>query len=154
MQEAQLLSAVEGAVREPVFTIRTTRFEIFKLLPEEAFDVWEDIRMALGKSMASVSGEGTSVESMIVQVALGIPKETLAIVREALFKHVQFTNAAAQTPCVLASNVGMAFDGLDVIHIYEVLVRSLAVNFTESILELLSVMEGGAPGSVSPPIKT
>ena len=142
-----------------------------KMLPMEAFELFEDLRAGLepmAPAIAVLIGsadvlddagnfriEKAKVHAIAPAVSLlaKFPKETIAIAKARLFQFVTFKSAKVPTPAKISASPGDAFDGLNFTHIYEILGRALAVNFTESLAELLSPYIA-LVGSASPPSST
>lgn len=114
-----------------------TDFEIRRLLPEEAWECFEEVREAIGARVVTLHGFG-SVNTMIVGVLLSLPRPTVKSIRSQLFSEVYFTNRHQKTQAPVDGNIPTAFSGLKPISIYEVLVRAFTVNFSDSLTELLS----------------
>ncbi len=123
---------------ETEFEIDGTRFFIAKLPAMAAYDLMELIRHELGKSQALVMPEGgeDATVSGLLRVVLSLDPSFVKMVRRKLFERVSFANARATKPQQLAGAEDMAFDGLEPVAVYEVLVRCLAVNFTPSLRAL------------------
>lgn len=133
-------------------TIGGTTFRITKLLPMEAFDTLEILREAIGgRAAGMIAGmtlaQGDSSAAVInravgtlIGVLIAVPAAELKEVRNQLFAQVSFTNGTAQTPQPVAGNEGMAFQGLEAVHVYELLLRAFVVNFTESWDAIASLM--------------
>ena len=148
-----------------------TKFTIGKLLAEENFELMEILRPALGdklhdlldKGLQEHKGEDAAKKQKqrtqdfavaMITAILGLPAPVIRDVRERLFRHVSFTNRLAVDPMVLAEDTGTAFVDLEFIHIYEMLVRCMAVNFTQSFRDLASRFGAPLPNSPSPNTKT
>ena len=143
---------MEQARASNTVTIRDTTFTIHKLLPMEGYRVWEPLRVELfdRASRAAISLDTSSVAA-IVGIILSVSEPVLERVRVKMFEQVFFRNQTAQTEMTLTGNEAMAFQNLEVIHVYEIIVKCLAVNFTPSLLELLSLMDRVLPSSPPPP---
>ena len=117
------------------FEIGGTRFFIAKLPAMAAFDLLELIRHQVGKSAALAVPEGSEDESVgaLLKMVLSLDPAFVARVRQRLFEKVSFSNERVSTPLKLAGAEDMAFDGLEPVAVYEVLLRCLAVNFTASL---------------------
>ena len=116
-------------------TIGDATFMFEKLLPMEAFRAFEGIRPGLASAFDSAPAQETD-EAFLKQVLkalLATPVETVDFAMAALFRSVKFTNAATKTPTRVSGMEDTAFMGLEPIHIYEVLGRAFAVNFTGSL---------------------
>ena len=148
-----------GELLEAECQIGDTRFHLDKMGAMEAWRVLEVIR----KEASNVAGlpitdlmtqlRGATMDDAIrigAKVALaviGLPVPFVEGLRKTLFKHVRFTGNGAQTPQMLMGAEDMAFNGLEPVAIYEVLVRSLAVNFTPSFAGLAGQICKVAPPS-------
>ena len=77
---------------------------------------------------------------------LSVDPVGLENVRKYLFAEITFTNANAKTAMPLAGNEGLALSGLEPVAVYEILMRALAVNFTESFSAILSRLVPQAAG--------
>lgn len=151
--------------------IKGVRFQIRKLLPDEAFDLYETIRPALstiGKidwgPLELTSGDAfkesvknlttKQIITICMDVITAIPTETVKAIRPQLFKHVLFTSESVPTARPLHGNVDVAFKDLGPFYIYELLIRSLAVNFTESWADIESRLFSGSLDSIPSPSET
>ena len=158
------------AITDREVKIKEITFYFEKMLPMEAFELFEDLRSGLEPLAPSIavffnsdvldeSGQFNVSKAQIHAVApivslLGkLPKETVALAKARLFEHVTFKSPAVPTPAKISDSPGAAFDGLNFTHIYEILGRSLAVNFTDSLADLLSPYLVRPP-SDSPPLDT
>ena len=150
--ERSALDALATSLDEREIVIGETTFRIAKLLPMDAFAVLELIREALGERLASLDADAQTPSTAIVSIVLALPRETVEAVRTRLFRSVTFTNRMARTARPLHPDEAMAFQGLDPIAIYEVLIRSFAINFFDSFRGLRSRIP--AAESTSPPLAT
>ena len=117
------------------------KFTIGKLLPMEGFKVFEMIRPGLKDALGVDDGDGEATANPIktvLNIACAAEPEMVEKVRSAMFRHVRFTSPDVPTPTVLLSNEDTAFKDLEPYHIYEILVRTLTVNFTGSFSALMS----------------
>ena len=131
-------------LQQQQFSIGATHFEISKLLPQEAYTLLERMRVALAPGLGShdwsVSDTAMGVIQALILVVANIPPSQLESIRDEMFSQVHFTNETAKQSLPLAGNIGLAFENLEPVHIYEVLLRCLAVNFTGSLRAILSLM--------------
>ena len=143
-----------GGLLEAECEIGDTRFMLDKMGAMEAWRVLEVIR----KEISNVAGlpitdlmtqlrgadmdDAIRIGAKVAMAVMGLPVPFVEGLRKTLFKHVRFTGNGAKTPQVLAGAEDMAFNGLEPVAIYEVLVRSLAVNFSPSFA-------GGLPDLIS-----
>ena len=147
--------------------IGDVQFFIGKMLPGEAFALFEDIRPGLkaisGAQMPNLgmltAGDKVSPELAgafilsAVDVISSLPKEIVAIAKDRLFRLITFTSPSYPTRTRLDQAEEGAFVDLDFIHIYELIGRSFAVNFTGSWDALKSRLPA-APPSPPPDTKT
>ena len=151
--------------------IKGVRFQIRKLLPDEAFTLYETLRPALSTvskidwgPLELTSGDAfkasvatlttKQIITICMDVITAIPADTVKAIRPQLFQHVLFTSEAVPTPRPLHGNVDVAFKDLGPFYIYEVLIRSLAVNFTESWADIESRLFSSSPASIPSPSET
>ena len=114
-----------------------TKFTLSKMPGTIAWDTLEDIREALSDPILKRSNDARGV---MEQILLALPKQFTRRLRDRMFQYVTFTNSIARTPLTLAGAEETAFDAIDAepVAIYEVFVRSLAVNFTGSYRDLVA----------------
>ena len=112
----------------------STAFRIGKMPALAGWDVLEEIRVESGGQL-NVEHEG-GVRTAFAAVLAGFSRPFVARLRTTLFEHVSFTNELATNPQVLAGAEDMAFNHIEAEpgHVYELLLRCLAVNFTPSFL--------------------
>ena len=137
------LNGIGGDLTKTEFEIGGTRFAVAKLPAMAGFDLLEAIRHELGKSQAlslptEVLKEDDRSIATFLKIVLSLDPAFVRQVRQKLFEKVAFSNTQVPTPQQLAGAEEMAFDGLEPIAIYEVLLRSAAVNFTSSLDALVS----------------
>jgi len=109
-----------------------THFRIEKLPAMAAFDVLEQIRVALGGVWPDVDLD-SGVGSGMLGAILRIPKDELAQIRAALFRAVFFRSPKVRgQEATLAGMEDMAFEGLEPVSVYRVLIGAVAVNFRDS----------------------
>ena len=132
------------SLTETEVEIAGTRFFIAKLPAMAAFDMMEIVRHELGRSQAGAlqNGEPDAMFPGLINMVMSLDPTFVSQVRRKLFERVSFANTRASTPQQLAGAEDMAFDGLEPVAVYEVLVRCLAVNFTPSLHALGSRFNG------------
>ena len=140
------LASLGDGLTDSEFSIGDTRFTIVKFGAMEAWRVLERIRKELAATDISI--DGIDGGNTLLRSVLALDPMFVERLRQDLFKAVQFRNARAQSPLALAGSEDMAFDGLEPVAIYEVILRSLAVNFTASFHALASRLGGeGSPAT-------
>ena len=134
---------------EPECQIGETRFFIDKLGAMEAWRILERIRHELSRTPLELTD--TTDVGVLVRAILALDPVFIERLRRDLFEHVRFVNTKALSPQPLAGAEDMAFEGegVEPVAVYEVLVRSLAVNFTASFGAVVSQF-GDEPPSSSP----
>ena len=125
----------------PEFTLtgkegKQTAFKIRKLLPMEGFELLEELRVGF------IAGDPSSMAAALI----GYPKDHLKKIRNIIFHFVDFKNDRVSQWTKLTGQEGTAFMGLLPVHIYAVLGRALAVNFFESLDEILSLFPSEETG--------
>lgn len=108
--------------------IEGVKFSFVKKPAMAGKDVWEALRVGIAEVVGEVP-EGSAGEMAFMQIAMGLPRETFEETRVALFEDVTWQSKDSPTPAVLLGDEDMAFQGLEVVHIYEVWARACAVNF-------------------------
>ena len=140
-----------GSLDEREFTISETRFIIEKLPALEGWHCLETIRAELGsigldqiivtiREQQTAMGRGktedaaTREQEVIAAVILVLGKLGVRFIdelRKTFFARIRFASPSTTVQPLAGAEV-MAFNGLEPISIYEVLVRSLVVNFFDS----------------------
>ena len=114
---------------EPKCVIGNMTFSFRKIKPFDAFFIADKIREELAQvAMEDVVANGTGTA---LDLILGVAKVRAGFVRDMcseMFPHVYFTDGTGDA-MVLSGNEDRAFGNLQLTDIYQVLVRSLAVNF-------------------------
>ena len=146
------------AAREVTFGDVTFRFG--KLLAEEGFELFEQLRPGLSPALQKIEltpdlFEGTEEEikkkvlgfifRLALQVFATLPPEIVKIAKTPLFRQVTFKSPADKRVLVLAGNTALAFKDLEPIHIYQVIVRAFWVNFRSSFSDLEFLMGSENP---------
>ena len=124
-----------SSLLEQRVTLGTTEFQIRKLLPMDAFDTLELIRAAIGSTMDAASLLAMAQRdplAAVVQLVMRLTPASVATIRRRLFRELSFRNRQYRDWTPVDGNEGNAFMDLQPFHVYEMLVRTLAVNFIES----------------------
>lgn len=153
----EMLNGSEGLKKalsdfaKPEFAINKRKFRISKMGALAAFELGEKIRFALSKvdiDPKNVSQGAQTAETLMmvfVQGVLSLDPETVKEIREALFETIDFSGDDVKKGWLnVGSNPDMAFNGLEAAHIYELILRALAVNFFGSFSGLISAL-GDSP---------
>ena len=139
------------ALLETEFSIGETRFVIGKMKAMEGFACLERIREQVGKSLG-LEVSIASTPAALLRIVLSLPTTFIETLRVQLFRHVRYQNANAVTLAPLKGSEDTAFDELEPSAIYEVLARSLAVNFTPSFRGIAETISNlGSQESTSSP---
>ena len=153
--------------------IGNTTFYITPMPALDAHDLFEEIwdelglkldaglaqDMAAGVAVAAVGQDNDIVDvsflaipalAEIINKVLQVRRPFKGRLRGKLFQHVTFTNETAITRQDLAKAEAVAFAKLPAIAITELMVRCLAVNFTESWEYVASILPKPAPQDTDP----
>ena len=154
--------------RESRTVINGVEFQFRKLLAMDAYDILEDIRVSvngqvIATAMASMDAGGGVTPQKIGMAFAALPrvigKTELARIRAKLFTCVDFRLQDAKrdsmAPIIsdLTNDEPKAFGAAGPLAVYQVLARSLAVNFTEHFSDLLSALDLGAEDTPATPIQ-
>ena len=125
-----------------------TRFEITKLPAKPAHRLWRETVHAATQTtlidavskadVADQPGVMAEITTIVIKGILGLDVDFLDHLQSQLFQHVRFTNASARTQQKVAGAEDTAFAGLEPVDIDELMVRAFAVNFTPSLLKIVS----------------
>ena len=109
-------------------------FYFDKIPALKAWDILEYIRANAGRTLASTElGTGSASGMQLLQALIGVDADFVKRLRSKMFAHVYFVRpGVALTKQRLAGAEEIAFLDLDAMDIYQVLGRSLAVNFLHS----------------------
>ena len=132
------------------FEIGQVRFNVQKLPAMAAWALMEQIRRELGRTSAEVVALGNTAASnddeeeatgltwgTVIQMVLSLEPVFVDGVRKKLFERVEFQrDDTARTPQKLAAAEDMAFEDVEPLAVYEVLLRCLVVNFSPSLRAL------------------
>ena len=132
---------MEDITREMV-EIDGVMFHFHKMKAMQGWRVFEKIRQSIATvDIGDPENIGKSIAVGIKALA-SLPIEFIDDLRADLFKHITFrsrkTEGNSQPEQQLHGLEDMALEGVKPIAIYELIVRSLAVNFTESFSGLVS----------------
>lgn len=149
------------AIEDAEFELNGTNYRINKLPAMAGWRLLEKIRREAGRiintddigrvlnadpsthDVDDLILAGTSLISLLLRLDPEFVERTLM---SKLFESVVFTNQHAQTPQKLAGAEDMAFQKPT--DPYEVLARSIAVNFTDSFVPLVRSLLGGLSDSL------
>ena len=130
-----------------------TTFKFDKMLAPEAWRLFEairpDLKEALPESMPSMNGDVTALSismasgMMTLHFILGVPTHTLERLKAGLYPFIWWARPGTPELMKLSGDEDSAFAELEMIHIYEVLLRSFYINFSASLDALTSMSQGG-----------
>ena len=150
VSEASVMAAA-AKYSETDFKLGDTTFYVRKLTAMRGHKVSEMIRAAVGVQTLRFGG-ASDVPTLIAGIILSLNPVDVEAITKVMWERVEFKNGTAQTPLPLLGNEDMAFEHLEPVDVYEVIVRCLAVNFTASLEGILSRMPEGLLSS--PPLPT
>ena len=150
VKDQAFIKMIQGLkdLKNPKFTIKNTDFSIVKLPPMNGFDVSEEIRINLVTTADKFdAGDGSDSQNVILftKAIMGLPTAFVKYLMVVLFEYVEFKGKDVGIDKSWAKLKGledMAFQGFEIINIYEVLARALFVNFSGSFSDLASSIPG------------
>ena len=123
-------------LKKPVIKKENVTFKFYKLPAVEGLDLFEDIRVAFGRALDSV----TPTENLLLTLSkalTAIPADFSKHLREKLFAYIEFTrDGDTATPKLTAEWWPSAFEHLDAADVYELMLRALVINFFSSYKKL------------------
>ena len=125
-------------------------FTFNKLLPREARDVFELVRVALSSTIDGDIDEDTAGPVLAVRMLLGLPIEARAEVEARLWRAVYFSSPNVKSRTRLAGMEDTAFKDLEPVHMYFVLAQAFVVNFQQSFDVFRSLMPSARATSSRP----
>ncbi len=129
------------------FTIGDTNFRIEPMPAEPGIELWEHIRAEIGSSLVTNAASidplmPNSVELQAVMNLLALKPDFTRSIRAEMHKYVYFDNDRSSGLTQLSGNEDAAFKNIPVVaSYYQVMVRSLAINFLESLREIGSMFQ-------------
>ena len=138
MTTETLSANISEGLLENEFEIGKTKFYLSKLPAMAAYALLEQIRHEIGKTGNEVPESADPENTFpLVKLVLALDPKFVEGVRRELFEKVEFTDPGNPRQ-KLAGAEDFAFNGLEPIAVYEVLLRSLAVNFSPSLRSVAS----------------
>ncbi len=138
------LNRLTDGLLKTEFEIEGTLFFVSKLPSMEAWHFLDRLRRELGRSALNVipksendEGAGAAMFQAILHMFLSLEPGYVDEARKQMFEKVEFANSGHKRQ-KLAGAEDFAFNELGPMAVYEVLVRSFAVNFTNSLRKLVS----------------
>lgn len=138
-----LINQLKG-IKDREFEILGTTFNIEKLPPMAGFEISEEIRINLVKSADQFeNGDGSEAQNIALfsKAIMGLHPAFVKGLMNKMFKYVQFQGKKTGVEAgwvKLSGMEDMAFHDFEIVHIYEVLVRALCVNFSGSFAAITS----------------
>lgn len=146
---------------------KQTTFHFEKMTALKAWPVVLEIRAQIGEVLdedtyqaivgdtrrpeQSTRARYEQVVGAILKTIMTLPTTFIVQLQNQMFQHVFYANASTNNTKQLLYQVeDAAFDGLDAFCVGEVLVRSLAVNFTSSFQRITDLVSDPTPPSTSP----
>jgi len=132
------------------FKIGDVQFNVKKLNALDAWHMSESIRVELGSDIASIEVDGDKKKALmsIFSKITTLQTDFVNDLRVKLFKTIEFKTKDVERGWLkLEGMEDMAFQNLEPTAIYELLMRSLAVNFTKSFAGLKSLIPAKRVGS-------
>ena len=154
----ELLRQLRQLAEQDTVVLEGTRFQIRKLPAMQAHRVWREMLHELGKSdlleaFAQIQTTDLATNRAgalaFVRGVFSLPVDYLERLQRQIFTYVSFSNRRATSVQGVAGAEDTAFDGLDPLHIEELLLRGLAVNFMPSLLRIGSKLMALAPSTTS-----
>ena len=116
--------------------IGDTMFRFDKMDALVGYEVLELLRTALGHNLGDLldvdMDNPMQMFGKLLSAVGVVSPQHMNAVRNAMFEYVTFTNKSVTNGTKLISMEGMAFADLEPVHVYEVLLRALCVNFRAS----------------------
>ena len=119
------------------FTIGNCKFSVEKLRAMEGYWLLEQIRYEFRNTVLKELGDD---ENALFASFFMLDPQFVETVRKRLFQRVKFTNESAITAQQLAGAEDIAFTGLEPLAIYEIIVRCLMINFSNSLRDILDLL--------------
>lgn len=149
MADKKIEALFEGLIEKaknlanPEFAIKDVKFRVTKLAPLKGFDLFEYIRFNLASNADTDDGVNSSeTKSAILffKAVLTLQPNIIKNIMGDLFVNVEFMRPGVvdKKYAKLVGLEEMAFSTLEVIHIYELFIRCLAVNFSASFHAIAS----------------
>ena len=136
-----LIQGIKG-LNDREFTMEGVKFQIKKLSPFDGFHLFEEIRHALFSNADSAQAD-TESALLFYKAILTLEPSVINGFRAKLFRHVSFRGNGVDSGWMdLEHAEDMAFQDMEPLHIYELFVRCLAVNFTGSFHAIASKFPG------------
>ena len=131
-------------------TIKGTKFNIQKPLCQDAWDLLEVLRpcFILASDYLNFDmDEGKPNFDIVLGQALfkivaGAPRDIIKETKDRLFNKIYWTTKDSPNPITISMDSEGAFNKLEPVHIYELIVRGLIINFRGSWDELRSRFRG------------
>ena len=126
---------------EPEFQIGSTHYRVVKFAAKQGWQLFEQIRREFGKSDFDIDGN-LDMKAFLSLLKTVLELDTVFVekLRVTLFANVFYRNEHAQTEQSLLNSEDMGVE--EPLDIYEIMFRSLAVNFTRSFKGLISRLSG------------
>ena len=136
-----IMKGIKG-LKDSEFEIEKVKFQIKKLSPIAGFHLFEKIRYELSVNADTAEAQPDS-PLLFFKAVLTLEPDVIEDIRNILFKNISFRGNGVETGWMdLDGSEEMAFQNMEPVHIYELLIRSLSVNFTGSFHAIASKFPG------------
>ena len=153
LSDVEALKDALNGFAKPDWAVGKRKFRISKMGALKAFQLGEKVRHALAQvdiNPGAVAGGNKSDMALgvLLQGVLSLPPATVEEIRDELFEHADFSGDDIKKGWLnVGQNMDMAFKDLEARHVYELMVRSLVVNFFGSFAGLISDLSSPAKSS-------
>ena len=130
-----------GDLTQTDFMIKDVKFSIVKMKSMKGWKVLEQIRHTLGREGIKIDpglDDGNAFLATVIESIIKLDPEFTEWLRTQLFLDISFEIKGTTSFQKLHGAEDIAFEHLEPYHIYEIMMRGLAVNFTSSFQEIES----------------
>lgn len=128
-----------AALKSPTFTLGEVTFVVNKMPAMPAKDLFETLRIGIAEALGGADESGGEL-AVGLQIVLGLPRPTFDEACQRMFTDITWTSPQSEGASQLYGEEDNAFAGLEALHVYEVFVRALVVNFHGSWVALRSLL--------------
>ena len=137
----EMIKGIKG-LKDSEFSMCGVKFQVKKLSPIAGFHMFEKIRYEISSNAESSEAEPDS-PLLFYKAVLTLEPRVIEEIRVELFKSVSFRGNGVESGWMeLDGSEEMALQGMEALHIYELLIRCLSVNFSGSFHALIQKFPG------------